>query len=136
MYMNQLEKDINFGLFGEALIFEKLKLISSPNISKTLDKFAVMDFECDKFCMELKTRRINSTTYYDTMIGKNKIDYIRTSTKRGIIAYQFRDGDYYAEITDEIFSKLDLRMGGVERMGTSDVKKLCYYIPNELLIKF
>ena len=134
--MNQLEKDLKFGLCGEKNIYEKLKTISSSKISKTLNKFAIMDFESDDFVIELKTRRIKSNTYPDIMIGVNKINYIRNSIKRGIIAYQFKDGDYYVEITDDVFNKLRLDIGGVERAGTNDIKKMCYYIPTNILKKF
>ena len=134
--MNQLEKDLKFGLCGEKNIYEKLKTISSSKISKTLNKFAIMDFESDDFVIELKTRRIKSNTYCDIMIGVNKINYIRNSIKRGIIAYQFKDGDYYVEITDDVFNKLRLDIGGVERAGTNDIKKMCYYIPTNILKKF
>ena len=134
--MNQLEKDLKFGLCGEKNIYEKLKTISSSKISKTLNKFAIMDFESADFVIELKTRRIKSNTYPDIMIGVNKINYIRNSIKRGIIAYQFKDGDYYVEITDDVFNKLRLDIGGVERAGTNDIKKMCYYIPTNILKKF
>ena len=134
--MNQLEKDLKFGLCGEKNIYEKLKTISSSKISKTLNKFAIMDFESADFVIELKTRRIKSNTYPDIMIGVNKINYIRNSIKRGIIAYQFKDGDYYVEITDDVFNKLRLDIGGGERAGTNDIKKMCYYIPTNILKKF
>tara|TARA_R110000744_G_scaffold35241_3_gene81890 strand:+ start:1776 stop:2180 length:405 start_codon:yes stop_codon:yes gene_type:complete len=134
--MNQLEKDLKFGLCGEKNIYEKLKTISSSKISKTLNKFAIMDFESDDFVIELKTRRIKSNTYCDIMIGVNKINYIRETKRRGIIAYQFKDGDYYVEITDDVFNKLRLDIGGVERAGTNDIKKMCYYIPTNILKKF
>jgi len=134
--MTKLDIDLKFGLAGEDAIFEKLKTISSPNILKTKNKYAIMDYECSDFVIELKTRRVNSNTYPDVMIGKNKIDYIMNSPKRGIIAYQFKDGDYYAEITDELFNNLRLDMGGVERTGTNDFKKMCYYIPINLLNNF
>ena len=134
--MNQLEKDLKFGLCGEKNIYEKLKTISSKKIKKTLNKFAVMDFECADFVIELKTRRVKSNTYPDIMIGVNKINYIRKTKRRGIIAYQFKDGDYYVEITDDVFNKLRLDIGGVERAGTNDIKKMCYYIPTNILKKF
>ena len=35
--MNQLEKDLKFGLCGEKNIYEKLKTISSKKIKKTLN---------------------------------------------------------------------------------------------------
>lgn len=134
--MTKLDIDLKFGLAGEDTIFEKLKTISSPNILKTKNKYAIMDFESDDFVIELKTRRCHSNTYPDVMIGKNKIDYIMNSQKRGIIAYQFKNGDYYVEITDDVFSRLRLDMGGVERTGTKDFKKMCYYIPINLLNNF
>ena len=95
---------------------------------------SIIDFtaENDEYSVELKSRRNNYAKYPTTMIGNNKIDYIKKNNLTCIFVFAFLDGDYYYKYNENDDFKTDI--GGRCDRGKPEFKKY-YYIPIENLIK-
>ena len=93
-----MNKDIYFGLKSESLVMDILKT-DYPTISKTPTTSHPYDFittvENLITYFELKTRRCNSFTYPDTMIGYNKLQFAyQNPDKQFVFLFKFYDGLY------------------------------------------
>ena len=91
-----MNKDIYFGLQNEMFVMELLKK-DYPDIAKTPTTSHPYDFvtTCDNqiIYFELKSRRCNSTTYPDTMIGYNKLQFAKLNPdKQFVFLFKFTDG--------------------------------------------
>ena len=78
--MSQIEKDVLWGKKKEAIVFPLLQS-KFPDVSQTEDQFDCFDFRDDvnKIDFELKSRNNNYSSYPTTMIGQNKIIYMKKS---------------------------------------------------------
>ena len=131
MFSN-INKDYDFGTNSENMLLSTFQSIWGSDLERSTDKFACIDFTSDSHLVELKTRRNTMNKYPTTMIGKNKIDYLVNSDKKGIVVFKFTDGLYYLEITRDNINKFGLEEGGRRDRGY-DERQLYYYIPTNML---
>ncbi len=129
------EQDLSFGSLNEDYIQDILcEHFKLPNLLK-LDKFHPFDFHNSDSgdWFEVKSRRFNHNKYKTTMIGYNKVDYIRKySMKNVYFIFIFEDGNYYYKYNPD--DKFETSIGGRCDRGISEYKKY-YYIPIDKLIK-
>ena len=129
------EQDILLGNLNEDYIQDILcEHFQIPDLVK-LDKFHPFDFKSSDTgeWFEVKSRRFNYNKYNTTMIGYNKVDYIRKySMKNVYFIFVFDDGNYYYKFNSD--DKFETSIGGRCDRGISEYKKY-YYIPIERLIK-
>jgi len=131
--MNKKEEDLIIGLmnedFVEAVITDHFKI---NNLIK-LDKFHPMDFYGDNIYFETKLRRCNYKTYDTTMIGYNKLKWLKDNkVDNAYFIFVFNDGEYFYKYNP--YDKFDTAIGGRNDRGKSEYKKY-YYIPTNKLIK-
>ena len=103
-----LKEELKIGSLQE----ERLKGIIEKKYKvslKKLDQYNPMDFVCDKFFVEIKSRRNKHDTYPTTIIGKNKIDYAKKylfsinqfaweeDKFKVLYVFAFEDGDWFIE---------------------------------------
>ena len=129
---------------------ERLKVIIEKKFKvslKKLDQFNPMDFVCDKFFVEIKSRRNKHDAYPTTIIGKNKIDYAKKylfsfnqfsweeDKFKVLYVFAFTDGDWFIEQKEHNDKWVDdCEVKGITRkdgVGTKDKEHIC--IPIELL---
>jgi hypothetical protein len=98
-----METDLTYGLTKEVEVLNILQNFFELPLKKTSGRFDIFDFEADNTLVELKSRRCNSWTYPDTMIGYNKIQYAYDNPDKNIIyCFNFQDGLYYHRFNPEI----------------------------------
>jgi len=84
--MEQKKKDLKFGLNSEKNTLFKIRELFGEDIERT-NQYDIFDYENETYQIELKTRRkIKSSSYYDIMIGLNKIE-IAEKTKNKISGF-------------------------------------------------
>jgi len=120
-----MNKDLAYGLLNETKCFEILKQKFDEKLEKTRDKHSIFDFESDEYLIELKSRRNTKNKYLDTMVGKNKIDYALTSSKKVVFAFLFTDGLYYWEY-DKDSNAIEFRQGGRWDRGRPEIKDYAF----------
>jgi len=101
--------------------------LDTHNAKKTIGKYDLFDYESETTLIELKTRRNFHNTYFDTMIGANKVEegcrQLNKKTKEKVLFYfQFTDGLFYFELKEDFVLRRDYFKG-----------KAYYFIPVELL---
>lgn len=134
--MNKKEQDLLIGQLNEDYIKDVICYhFKLPNLTKT-PLCHPMDFKCDDSYFEIKSRRNTHNKYDTTMIGYNKIQWIKDNYSKIDAVYfvfVFTDGDYYYEYNPE--DKFETGIGGRWDRGKVE-KKLYYYIPTNKLTKF
>ena len=111
--------------------------LDTYNAKKTLGKYDLFDFESESVLIELKTRRNFHNTYFDTMIGTNKVDegcrQLNKKLKQKVMFYfQFTDGLFYYELNPNDLSGY----GDKSPLRRDYFKgKSYYFIPVELLCR-
>jgi len=103
--------------------------LDTHNATKTIGKYDLFDFESDTVLIELKSRRNFHNTYFDTMIGANKVEdgcrQLNKKIKEKVFFYfQFMDGLFYYELKEDFILRRDYLKG-----------KAYYFIPVEMLKK-
>jgi len=135
MILVKKSKDLKFGFSQEILVLEKLKK-TWPNLEKTKNRYCIYDFEDEENIFELKSRKCNHNSFYDIMVSINKVNCLLNSDKRGYLVYNFKDGIYYTEITEEIIRLSRIEKFRRKNRGSGvDFETECLYIPNYLLTK-
>jgi hypothetical protein len=133
LYKIKLQEDIDFGIDGENGIKTTIENLLLTTITKTDNKFDVMDYiDSDGDYYEIKTRRNTHNKYPTTMVGENKIKFCKTSDKICLFFFRFTDGDYYWPFNNNDF--LLFSNGGRNDRGCDEYKKYCY-IPIRYLKK-
>jgi hypothetical protein len=95
---------------------------------------SVIDFttQNNEYHIELKSRRNDYNKYPTTMVGYNKIEYIKKHNLSCIFVFAFTDGDYYYIYNEN--DEFKINIGGRCDRGKPEFKKY-YYIPIEKLIR-
>ena len=123
----QAKKDLSLGTLSENESIPQLANYFKTEIVKSSSKYCVYDFESDSALFELKTRRNSSTAFIDTMIGLNKIDFARNSSKPFYFCFRFTDGLFYwlydKEMEDEVLRFAEC--GRTDR-GRQEIKPYAY----------
>jgi hypothetical protein len=131
--MDKKKEDIIYGNNNEIIIkniIEKYFNIDDLKKTKSNDIF---DFISNNIYFEVKSRRCTKNKYNDTMIGYNKILYLKKNNiNQAYFIFMFEDGNYfYKYIEDD--KDCNIRIGGRWDRGITE-KKQYYYIPTNKLI--
>lgn len=124
--------DLNFGKLKEVEIKEILETYFNIKLN-TSNKYNLIDFYNDDIYIELKSRRNTYEKYNTTIIGSNKIDYIKTLNKKCLFVFNFTNGLYYIEYSN-IFDSFDINEEIIFRDNKKELK-INYHIPIEFLKK-
>lgn len=127
--MNKFKNDLVYGINNE----NKIKSIIEKNFNLSIlktDNLHPFDFQSDNIYFEVKSRRCIKNQYLDTMIGYNKIKWLKENNFiDAYFIFVFEDGNYYHKyINDDI--NCSIRIGGRWDRGKVE-KKLYYYIPTK-----
>jgi hypothetical protein len=122
------KEDLKFGLVSEEKELERLKkFFDKPQLKKVKEKYFVFDFACEDLYVELKSRRSTHDKYPDTMVGKNKIDYAKHTTRPVCFVFSFTDGLYYWKYNEsDIGENVTFRKGGRFDRGRAEVSDYAY----------
>jgi hypothetical protein len=134
-------KDLAFGLSNECNVLHRLQKYYPDFKPNSLNKYATFDYVCEsvKIKVELKTRRIASTTYSTLMIGKNKLEYINSQPNyKGLFLFACTDGLFGIWCNDlELGTNYELDLfRRTRRNHKSDKLKLYIYINTKSLKPF
>jgi hypothetical protein len=129
--MNKFEADKILGNKTEENIVQVIENYFKTKITKT-EELHPMDFYDDKAYYEVKSRRNNHNKYPTTMIGYNKINFVKNSNKDAYFIFSFTDGNYYYKY--DINDRFKIKIGGRQDRGIDEYKKYLF-IPIEKLIK-
>ena len=128
--MSKKYSDLVFGKLKEVEIKEILEQYFNTKLN-TSSKYNLIDFYNDDIYIELKSRRNTYQKYNTTIIGSNKIDYVKTLNKKCYFVFYHLDGLYYIEYSN-IFDSFDLCEEYIYRDGKKELKTN-YHIPIECL---
>jgi hypothetical protein len=120
--MVNFEDDYIFGLSQE----DKIKDILESKFGKLVknSRYCKYDFENEKYCIELKSRKNEYSKYPTTLLTCNKI----TDTKKKLyFVFNFEDGIYYIKYKEHIFNTFQKKP--FSRINEEYDKKDYYYIP-------
>lgn len=131
-YNKRKQEDRVYGLSEEARVLGTVKNRFGCDIVRTAGRFAGFDFVGSDCVVELKHRRIYSTTYPDVMISTIKITRMLAEKRRCILLYSFRDGLFFIEVTPEAVEHFTVREGGRCDRG-KDERSQCTFIPAKML---
>lgn len=129
------KEDIEFGAQSERSMIDRLNKIYSCNLEFT-DKWDEFDFvdKSKKIIVELKSRRVRKTQYFDTMVGYNKISRGLKYMKDGYTVYFiFKFSDSICEYNlKNGLNRNWIRLGGRKDRECVEVK-LYAFIPIDRL---
>ena len=125
--------DLQFGKNKELEIKEMLECYFTTTLQVS-SKYGLMDFYNDDLYIELKSRRNTYNKYNSTIIGSNKIDYVKTLNKKSYFVFFFIDGLFLIEYSDNIFNSFDICEQYIFRDNKKELK-INYHIPIECLKK-
>ena len=129
--MSKKYLDLQFGKNKEIEIHKMLECYFSTTLQIT-SKYGLMDFYNDDIYIELKSRRNTYNKYNTTIIGSNKIDYVKTLNKKSYFVFYFIDGLFLIEYSDNIFNSFDICEEYIFRDNKKELK-INYHIPTCLL---
>ena len=134
IHNNKRKEDLLMGELKEEYIKDIIcSHFNVPNITKTPYSHP-MDFYFDDIYFEIKSRRNTHNKYDTTMIGYNKIQWIKDKNIKDVyFVFVFTDGDYYYKYNPD--DNFETTTGGRWDRGKIE-KKLYYYIPTNKLTKF
>ena len=130
--MEQKKRDLKFGLNSEKNTLFKIRELFGEDIERT-NQYDIFDYENESYQIELKTRRkMKSSSYYDIMIGLNKIEIAeKTKNKISVFLWKLNDGLFVWKFNKNQYS---VRMGGRCDRGR-DERRFCAYVPIKYLGK-
>ena len=128
--MSKKITDLKWGKLREIKLKEILELYFNATL-QTSTKFGLIDFYNDDLYIELKSRRNAYCKFNTTIIGSNKIDYVKTLNKKSLFVFNFIDGLYYIEYSP-LFDSFDICEEYIYRDGKKELKRN-YHIPIECL---
>ena len=97
--MSKKYSDLVFGKLKEIEIKEILEQYYNTKLN-TSSKYNLIDFYNDDIYIELKSRRNTYQKYNTTIIGSNKIDYVKTLNKKCYFVFCYLDRLYYIEYSN------------------------------------
>ena len=123
--MNKKELDIEYGSNCEDTIFKLLRLSFDESLQKTV-AYDCFDFESEKICIEVKSRRNRADKYLTTMIGYNKIKQCVDPDKAYIFVFVFTDKIMYCKYCTEDFQKFEVKKGGRLDRGKAEIRQYVF----------
>lgn len=132
--MNKKIEDLNYGNKNELIIKSIIEKYFNINDLKKTCSNHIFDFIGNNIYFEIKSRRCTKDKYFDTMVGYNKIVWLKENNiKDAYFIFMFEDGNYYYKyIEDDIYC--NVRNGGRWDRGKIE-EKLYYFIPTSKLLK-
>lgn len=131
--MSYIKTDYEFGIKSELNNFDIFREHFQDNtLLPSKSRTALFDYEGEKICVELKTRRNVYNKYPTTMIGVNKLLYCKDKDKEFYFCFLFTDGLYYWKYDVNDLEKLTYSKGGRSDRGRYEIKDYAY-IPIEML---
>lgn len=129
----QQQQDIIYGELEEDRLMDILNEKWNTNLRR-VGSSSILDFITgnNEYYVEIKSRRNKHNQYPTTMIGYNKIAYIKKHNLNCVFVFAFTDGDYYYTYNDN--DNFTIATGGREDRGKQEFNKY-YYIPIEKLNK-
>ena len=115
------KSNCEFGETNETDTLNILKKLYNLDIHQSKEKYCNFDFYSDDMIIELKSRRISSFTYKNTMIGMKKVNLMLENPKRSYLLFKYTDKVLGLELT-----KTNIKL--FEQHAVN------YFIPVELLI--
>ncbi len=128
--MSKKYSDLVFGKLKEVEIKEILEGFLNTKLN-TSSKYNLIDFYNDESYIELKSCRNTYQKYNTTIIGSNKIDYVKTLNKKCYFVFCYLDGLYYIEYSN-LFVSFDICEECILRDGKKELKTN-YHKPIECL---
>lgn len=129
--MQQADRD--FGKLSERQTLPILSEFFKETIDYDRERYAIMDFHSEGAYYEVKARKCYFRSYKDTMIGLNKIEFCRTSTKPCYLCFKFYDGIYYWKYEADKEDQLRFDEGGRNDRGFNEIKPYAYVICRYLI---
>ena len=132
-----MNKDIYFGLKNEETVMDILKkdfptIAKTPTTSHPYD-FVTTDENGQRTYFELKSRRCFSTTYPDTMIGANKLQFANeNSHSQFVFLFKFNDGLFKHHY--DPLKEYSIRKGGRYDRARPEVSMYAYIPITELTL--
>ena len=118
----------------EEEILPLLKKHFGETVEPLNNRYHPFDFSNEKFLIELKCRNVKASTYPTTIVGMNKIEFLKrkgNECKTGIFVFKFLDGTYFWKFNE---TEMTVSDGGRTDRGVSEIKKYAY-IPVGKLVK-
>jgi hypothetical protein len=115
------------GRIEQVNLLPVIRKIFNRDIKIIENDLAIFDYECDKYCYELKTRTNTRNKYPTTLIGRNKTE----SDKKIIFLFKFTDCLCYIKYKKEIFDTFEVKK--FNRNVKASNKSDYIYIPIEHL---
>jgi hypothetical protein len=103
-------EDEKMGLQKEIDHHKLMSIFLKTKMYKDSNKFSIFDYhnEDKSILSELKSRRLLSTSYNESIIGLNKIKNI-DNDKEYYFFFSFIDGLYYIKYDKDLFKKFNIR---------------------------
>ncbi len=139
LYKEKFNEDFKYGISKENELKPIIESRFDIKLTKA-SKFHNFDFLCEstKTLYEIKSRKNNHNTYPTTMIGYNKLDFIKfkqeKTYKHFVFMFNFIDGLYYIKYNKKLFDTFEVKIGG-RRDRNKDELKDYLYIPIQYLVK-
>jgi len=125
-----MQKDLAWGLSNEVLLKTSIERVTGP--LKFTGVYHVFDYFNDKSFVELKSRNCKSNTYPTTMVGMNKITFLKKNLdKEYYFFFKFEDGLFYWKYCEKIVD-FDIKVGGRYDRGRPELNKYLYIPITEL----
>lgn len=124
----QKEKDLIFGEAKENAIQYIINDAFKCKVEK-LPPYHPYDFKdlSANIYYEHKGRRNEYNKYPTTMIGSNKIDFIKTNPNNDyVFIFGFSDGNYYIRYDPKLFSSFEKQKGGRVDRARPEIKHYIY----------
>lgn len=120
-------KDNEKGRIEQINLLSTIQKLFNRDIKIIENDLARFDYECDKYCYELKTRTNTKDKYPTTLIGRNKTE----SDKKIIFLFKYTDCLCYIKYKKELFDTFEVKK--FNRNVRASNKSDYIYIPVEHL---
>lgn len=99
--------------------------LQDETIQNTKERFSKFDYIGENKFIEMKQRNVKSTTYPDTMMPLNKINYCKENLDVDFyFVIVFNDGLFIWKFDDNV--TLNYRIGGRSDRNENEIKDYCY----------
>tara|TARA_R110000782_G_scaffold15719_1_gene45722 strand:- start:235 stop:702 length:468 start_codon:yes stop_codon:yes gene_type:complete len=98
---NVYKSNCKFGQTNETDTLNILQNLYNLDIHQSKEKYCNFDFYSEDMIIELKSRRISSTDYKNTMIGMKKVNKMLENPKRAYLLFKYTDKVLGLELTEK-----------------------------------
>jgi len=99
------KKDNERGRIEQVNLLPTIQKLFNRDIKIIENDLARFDYECDKYCYELKTRTNTKDKYPTTLIGRNKTE----CDKKIIFLFKYTDCLCYIKYKKELFDTFEVK---------------------------